>query len=272
MKKVSLFSRVLAGMLLVGAGSLAFMGCGDVTVAPNEQATLEVRTVIPTPTAPTAATYTEAAVVPAVQTPATDVTLNPIAIVAPQAQITATGANPTLAVNIGNDETVEGTLPIVTTTTGGVEAGNIAVLPVGTSSIALGAGTQLNINQLFGQAAASRQATEGNLIVKKFTLLFDVNPGRTWTLPSSFRLNLEKRENDYVLNGSYLTLSWGTAGSVAPLDRQARVTLELSNNGTQVFSGTSNETITNNTATFESFLNRRFDAIDNLVIDLRNAK
>jgi len=273
MNQLSLRYRLLAGIALVGLGSVLFLGCngGSSTTPPA----VALTTTVNEPTDTTATDIATAAVKPA--DPATAVVTLDTPTIVPSAgtSLIPSGTESQLQVDCGNTGVVTGSLPL-DARSGAVEGSQQAVLPEGDNAIQLSPDTSFELDDsMMGSLADTRGHAYPRLRVSSMKVLFSAHRGHpcTWTLPSHYKLHMVRSRNHmYVLDNSYLDMSWSGKRAVPPSDGKVTITANLYNGTTKV-AGPLVKTVTvqNDSAVFTGNNNVPFNRVG-IVIDLRDKK
>lgn len=279
MKHVTVLIPVLAGIFILGLGSLFVFGCSDGSNIDLTKIT-EVATTITAPTAPaTVDDKAGATIKPTVDSsPGSDVALKDFTISTPPGTSidVASGGTSTVTLTIPDGVgTKSGTLNLSSLTDTKMGLGQTAILPPGNCSLALSPGTTIELGNGSGSQLPLTRAGSSGVKLNSFNINFTVNQANgtqvSWTLPSDFVLNLAKKVNgDYVVKGSDLVLHWNKIGSLPPLSGQvfATVTFHKADGSQSVISKT--VTVTpNGYATISGNADMTYTSID-VTIDLQN--
>lgn len=269
MHVITPLSRHIGGLLTIGLACLVMAGCQDSTQLPTSTP-VSMTTEIAPPTEPTSTTLATASIRPANPMDAV-ASMDALTITAPDGMaVTSAGTESRLELDLGNQGASAGSLPLLAEANR-VTSGEHALLPAGDNAFQLSPDTELDIDDLaLPTARVSRQGVR----ISSLRVLFTVHAGRppTWTLPSRFKLDLERRGRMHVLKGSYVTLIWGRSQCVPPLDNRARLTVDLYNGTTRVAGPlTKTVLVSEGKATFTGNSDVEFNRVA-LTLDLRDAK
>lgn len=263
--------RLLGGILAIGLGALILPGCQD-TSQPTTGPSVAFVATAADPTTPTADDLAQAGAAPSNPADAVATMSAPELSTSSNAMVTPSGTESALLVDCGNTGTASGSLPLED------DAGRIcgkkpAVLPKGDSAIYFSPGTSCDLDDL-GDIAAFAPGNRHALRISSFKVLFSVHDSRppTWTLPSSYIMNMRRHKNMFVLDDSFLQLRWNGIHSIPPKDNQVTITANLYN-GTKKVAGPLIKTVTvqKDTALFTSDTNVDFNQAT-VTIDLRDVK
>lgn len=259
MSNITHLCRLLGGLLVLGLCCLAFNGCSDQTQTPAAGLT-DLTATLPSPAPATLDDYTRALVKPSIAADAVATMTMPDFSGTNGITLETDGNQDALDLDLGNNGMATGSLPLEAMNRG-ISGRGIAVLSAGDHALSLTHG--------------SRLYTKG-VRVTSLRVLFTVHAGKppSWTLPTAFKLDLQRLRHStlHILNGSYLTLKWQAATTVAPLDGQVTITANLFD-GNQLVAGPLTKTVTvaNNMATFTGDSTVPFNRVT-LLIDLRDVK
>jgi hypothetical protein len=263
--------RTVAGLLAMVLVGFMLYGCSAESPAQFAADPVALTTTLADPAPVTEASLDTAAVKPANPADAVAMLETPIIEASTGSAVMPAGEAPTLDVDLGNTGAATGSLPLTTTGTG-VMGNRQAALPAGDHAMRLGAGTTLDLDD--ATELASRGSFMRRLRITGFAVRFSVHKNRppSWTLPNSYKLNLERRKRAYVLAGSMLTLRWYGRMATPPRDGLVTLTVNLYKDNMKVAGPlTKTMPVVNNTATFTSDTHVEFNRAD-VLLDVRDSK
>jgi hypothetical protein len=288
MKSLKSLCSLLTGMLLICLGSVAFVGCSDVSSLNGIVPSQLTGAIAPPKAAPAGTTMlitpTDAAGTAVGAPVATAVTAisDGLKLESPSMSFSATstvvGQQPAIVVEIlnalGQQIGVSQPIPLAQVGTGlATGAINLPTNVAGSYRIALAPGTVL---QLANVAAMTRGVVPEGLTLLVIDVAFDLElvggVVKSSTIPVDFTLNLTRDGSKFKLAQSTMSLVWNAAlGSKAPTDGKADLRLNLFNNGAAAGVATQSVTISNGTGLFRGTQAAPFDSTD-IILDVRNSK
>lgn len=261
--------RLIGVVIATCVAITALTSCSDTSTQQSLGTPVSLESAMSDPVATTTVDYANATVKPANPTDAVATMAAPVLSTATGSVAPAVGA-PTLAFDLGNTGVDSGSLAL-SSQSGRLSSEQTAVLPAGDSAMHLGAGTEIEVAD---DADVTTRSGLGHLRIAGFTLLFSVHGGMrpSWTLPNNFHLDLERHRQMYVLNDSYLKLTWHNGFAVPPKDNQVKLTVNLYNGMTKVAGPlTKTAPVTNKVAIFAGHNTVQFNRVT-ISADFRDSK
>jgi hypothetical protein len=261
--------RLAVPTLACGLLGFAVVGCSDRTATSTAVETLELTSTLTPLTAVSQDDAATATVKPADPTAAVATMTAPALSAAFGQAVGSVGEESQLEIEMGPTRTVSGSLPLVEEG-GRVASPHRALLPAGPCGMRLSPRSHLEV---FPAALLGLAGPRG-VRVSGFDLRFDVQRGvhPTWTLPTTFKLNLERHKRMYVLKDAFMILRWQSRLSVPPADGKVTVTANLYNGQRQVAGPlTQTATVVDGEARFAGHSEVEFNGVD-IAIDLRDQK
>lgn len=284
MKGLSTLGRVLAGVLLVGLGSLAFLGCGGDVIAPGIGGTTVLKSTVPAPAAPTGTDTTtgatQFAVKPTDPTTAVLKLTDPINFTAPAGSSIATTGTPVFSAAQadanGNPTTPLGNLSLAQKN-GVVSTSDKALLPEGDNVLTMTGGA-LQLDDLLSGLTGATTRGRQSLMIAGLTLKYTVSRNPIYfTMPSSWEMDLQQSNGKYILRGSEMYFYWSGNYFRYPADKKAIMTLDLYDGSTKT--GHVTQTVTCTPDTTVGAGSCRFAGRSNILfnkayvtLDMRNSK
>lgn len=264
--------RTVGGMLAIVFVGFILYGCSANTTQPLVGDPVTLTTTMADPAPVTDAVLAGAAVKPANPADAIATLDAPTLETTAGSAVTMEGAAPKLDIDLGNTGAATGSLALKSDGAR-VTGGDEAALPAGDHALRLGGDTAFDIDD---EAELLTRGLPCRLRITGFDVLFSVHRVRppSWTLPNSYRLNLQKqrRNRTYILDGSLLTLRWKGRVAGPPADGKVTLTVNLYRD-TKKVAGPLTKTVpvVNNVATFTSETHVEFNRAD-VKLDVRDKK